>query len=129
MQLEDLSFVTAVTGRPVVQSPYWLTGLRANVLLALLSSCCFFRFGRMPTYLISTVAFIGATLGCVFAPTAPVLVLFRALQGAGGRSRGRKRGRERGASRGCTLTVSGRCSVPAFGLEQPGAVGVERWGK
>lgn len=96
MQLEDLSFVTAVTGRPLVQSLYWLTGLHANALLALSISCCFFRFGRMPTYLISTVAFIGATLGCVFAPTAPVLVLFRALQGAGGTSRGRQRGRERG---------------------------------
>lgn len=42
------------------------------------------RFGRMPTYLIATVAFIGATMGCVFAPSAEVLVLFRALQGAGG---------------------------------------------
>lgn len=42
------------------------------------------RFGRMPTYLVATVAYLGATLGCVFAPTAEVLVLFRALQGAGG---------------------------------------------
>lgn len=38
----------------------------------------------MPAYLGSTVAFIGASLGCVFAPSAEVLVLFRALQGAGG---------------------------------------------
>jgi MFS family permease len=44
----------------------------------------------MPTYLIATVAFIGATLGCVFAPSAEVLVLFRALQGAGGEQPGLK---------------------------------------
>lgn len=42
----------------------------------------------MPTYLIATLAYLGATLGCVFAPTAEVLVLFRALQGAGGEARG-----------------------------------------
>lgn len=49
--------------------------------------CCHLcRFGRMPTYLISTAAFIGATLGCVFSPTAEVLVLFRALQGAAGKT-------------------------------------------
>jgi MFS family permease len=39
----------------------------------------------MPTYIIATVAYLGATLGCVFAHTAEVLVLFRALQGAGGK--------------------------------------------
>jgi MFS family permease len=39
----------------------------------------------MPTYMIATVAYLGATLGCVFAHTAEVLVLFRALQGAGGK--------------------------------------------
>jgi MFS family permease len=49
-------------------------------------ACCR-RFGRLPTYLIATVAFIGATLGCVFAPSSEVLVLFRALQGAGGEQR------------------------------------------
>jgi MFS family permease len=41
--------------------------------------------------MVSTVAFIGATIGCVFSPTAEILVLFRALQGAGGEAgRGRR---------------------------------------
>lgn len=54
--------------------------------------CCLHicRFGRLPTYLVSTVAFIGATIGCVFARTAEVLVLFRALQGAGGEAAGQE---------------------------------------
>jgi MFS family permease len=44
--------------------------------------CC--RYGRRIVYLVSTVAFLGATFGCIFAPNVSTLVAFRALQGAGG---------------------------------------------
>jgi hypothetical protein len=36
-------------------------------------------------YVLSAVAFLGATFGCIFAPNVSVLVAFRALQGAGGK--------------------------------------------
>jgi MFS family permease len=45
--------------------------------------CC--RYGRRIVYLLSAVAFLGATFGCIFAPNVSVLVAFRALQGAGGK--------------------------------------------
>lgn len=61
---------------------WFVSGYSGHLLNCCL--CCPCRFGRMPTYLIATVAFIGASLGCVFAPNAEVLVAFRALQGAGG---------------------------------------------
>lgn len=44
--------------------------------------CC--RYGRRVVYMASFVAFLGSTLGCIFAPTIAVLVAFRALQGAAG---------------------------------------------
>jgi MFS family permease len=45
------------------------------------------RFGRRITYGVSSVLFLGTSVGCIFAPTIGVLLAFRALQGfAGGRS-------------------------------------------
>ncbi|KAF6260879.1 major facilitator superfamily domain-containing protein [Scenedesmus sp. NREL 46B-D3] len=41
------------------------------------------RYGRRVVYVLSAVAFLGATFGCIFAPSASALVAFRALQGAG----------------------------------------------
>uniref|UniRef100_A0A383WB59 Major facilitator superfamily (MFS) profile domain-containing protein n=1 Tax=Tetradesmus obliquus TaxID=3088 RepID=A0A383WB59_TETOB len=40
------------------------------------------RFGRRIVYLLSTLAFIATSLGCIFAPSIGLLVAFRALQGA-----------------------------------------------
>uniref|UniRef100_A0A383VVY5 Major facilitator superfamily (MFS) profile domain-containing protein n=1 Tax=Tetradesmus obliquus TaxID=3088 RepID=A0A383VVY5_TETOB len=39
------------------------------------------RFGRRITYGLSSVTFLGTTLGCAFSPNISVLVAMRALQG------------------------------------------------
>lgn len=39
------------------------------------------RYGRRLTYNLSTLMFLGTTLGCTFSPNIQVLILMRALQG------------------------------------------------
>jgi MFS family permease len=39
------------------------------------------RYGRRLTYNLSTVVFLGTTLGCIFSPNINVLIALRALQG------------------------------------------------
>jgi MFS family permease len=43
------------------------------------------RFGRAPVYAAACVGYTGMCLGCMFAPTIELLLLFRALQGATGK--------------------------------------------
>ncbi|HEV3239205.1 MAG TPA: MFS transporter [Casimicrobiaceae bacterium] len=42
------------------------------------------RFGRRPTLLAALIVFTVASLGCALAPTLPLLILARAVQGLGG---------------------------------------------
>jgi MFS family permease len=70
----------------------------------------------MPTYLAACVTFIGASLGCGFSPTAEILVLFRALQGAGGALR---------VCLACVLAAGSNVRVPGLpALSPEGAVAV-----
>lgn len=41
-------------------------------------------YGRRPVLLLNTLVFVGASLGCIFAPNIQLLIAFRALQGAAG---------------------------------------------
>ena len=98
-------------GATVEQITWVITGyILANVIImpiiALLSS----RFGRKRVYMISVLAFTGASMACGAARNLPLIVVFRIIQGLGG---------------GVLITVSQAILRETFPVEEQGvAMGV-----
>jgi DHA1 family bicyclomycin/chloramphenicol resistance-like MFS transporter len=51
--------------------------LAVNAVLQIIVGPISDRYGRRPVLLVSTVLFVGATIGCIYAPTIEVFLIFR----------------------------------------------------
>ncbi|HEU4585497.1 MAG TPA: MFS transporter, partial [Gemmatimonadaceae bacterium] len=98
-------------GATVEQITWVITGyILANVIIMPIIALLAARFGRKRVYMLSVLAFTGASMACGAARNLPLIVCFRIIQGLGG---------------GVLITVSQAILRETFPVEEQGvAMGV-----
>ena len=98
-------------GATVEQITWVVTGyILANVIIMPIIALLAARFGRKRVYMLSVLAFTGASMACGAARSLPLIVVFRIVQGLGG---------------GVLITVSQAILRETFPVEEQGmAMGV-----
>jgi DHA2 family multidrug resistance protein len=98
-------------GATVEQITWVITGyILANVIIMPIIALLAARFGRKRVYMLSVLAFTGASMACGAARNLPLIVVFRIIQGLGG---------------GVLITVSQAILRETFPVEEQGvAMGV-----
>jgi DHA2 family multidrug resistance protein len=98
-------------GATVEQITWVITGyILANVIIMPIIALLAARFGRKRVYMVSVLAFTGASMACGAARNLPLIVVFRIIQGLGG---------------GVLITVSQAILRETFPVEEQGvAMGV-----
>ena len=98
-------------GATIEQITWVVTGyILANVIIMPIIALLAARFGRKRVYMLSVLAFTGASMACGAARSLPLIVVFRIVQGLGG---------------GVLITVSQAILRETFPLEEQGvAMGV-----
>ncbi len=98
-------------GATVEQITWVITGyILANVIIMPIIALLAARFGRKRVYMLSVLAFTGASMACGAARSLPLIVVFRIVQGLGG---------------GVLITVSQAILRETFPVEEQGvAMGV-----
>jgi DHA2 family multidrug resistance protein len=98
-------------GATVEQITWVVTGyILANVIIMPIIALLATRFGRKRVYMLSVLAFTGASMACGAARSLPLIVVFRIIQGLGG---------------GVLITVSQAILRETFPVEEQGvAMGV-----
>ncbi len=98
-------------GATVEQITWVITGyILANVIIMPIIALLAARFGRKRVYMLSVLAFTGASMACGAARSLPLIVVFRIIQGLGG---------------GVLITVSQAILRETFPVEEQGvAMGV-----
>jgi DHA2 family multidrug resistance protein len=98
-------------GATVEQITWVVTGyILANVIIMPIIALLAARFGRKRVYMLSVLAFTGASMACGAARSLPLIVVFRIIQGLGG---------------GVLITVSQAILRETFPVEEQGmAMGV-----
>jgi DHA2 family multidrug resistance protein len=98
-------------GATVEQITWVITGyILANVIIMPIIALLSARFGRKRVYMLSVLAFTGASMACGAARSLPLIVVFRIIQGLGG---------------GVLITVSQAILRETFPVEEQGvAMGV-----
>ncbi len=101
--LPDMS---GTLGATIEEITWVITGyILAQVILMPITALLASRFGRKRFYIVSVVLFTLASMACGLARTMPVMVFFRAIQGAGG---------------GVMITVSQAILRESFPVEEQG---------
>ncbi len=98
-------------GATIEQITWVITGyILANVIIMPIIALLAARFGRKRVYMLSVLAFTGASMACGAARNLPLIVVFRIIQGLGG---------------GVLITVSQAILRETFPVEEQGvAMGV-----
>jgi DHA2 family multidrug resistance protein len=98
-------------GATIEQITWVITGyILANVIIMPIIALLSARFGRKRVYMLSVIAFTGASMACGAARSLPLIVFFRIIQGLGG---------------GVLITVSQAILRETFPVEEQGvAMGV-----
>ena len=100
-------------GATIEQITWVITGyILANVIIMPIIALLAARFGRKRVYMMSVLAFTGASMACGAARNLPLIVVFRIIQGLGG---------------GVLITVSQAILRETFPVEEQGvAMGAYR---
>ncbi|MFI5239111.1 MAG: DHA2 family efflux MFS transporter permease subunit, partial [Gemmatimonadales bacterium] len=77
--------MSGTLGATIEEITWVITGyILANVIIMPITALLSSRFGRKTFYMSSVVLFTTASMACGLAPSLPIMVLFRIIQGLGG---------------------------------------------